>query len=125
MADCCETSTARPGSRRAWLLLGVAVLGEIGGVLGLRYSEGFTAPLPTAAALAAFGVALFLVSRVMRELPVSIAYPLWAGGGTAGVAALGMAALGEPATALRLAGIGCVLVGVVLVNSSGEKRSGC
>jgi small multidrug resistance pump len=125
MTDRCGAPPTRIAPRRAWLLLGVAVLGEIGGVLGLRYSEGFTAPLPTMAALAAFGVALFLVSRVMRELPVSIAYPLWAGGGTAGVAALGMTALGEPATALRLAGIVCVLVGVVLVNSSGEKRSGC
>jgi drug/metabolite transporter (DMT)-like permease len=36
-----------------------------------------------------------------------------------------MAVLGEPVTALRLAGIGCVLAGVVLINSSGEKRSGC
>lgn len=111
--------------RRAWVLLCIAILGEIGGVLGLRFSEGFTAPLPTAAALGCFAVALFLVSRVMRELPVSIAYPLWAGGGTAGVGVLGMFVLGEPVTALRLAGIACVILGVVLINASGEKRSGC
>lgn len=109
----------------AWLLLAAAISGEIAGVVGLRFSQGFTHPLFTAAALAAFGIALFLVSRVMRVLPVSVAYPLWAGGGTAGVAALGMLALSEPVTVMRVTGIALVLAGVVLINSGGEKRSGC
>ena len=69
---------------KAWLLLGVAILCEIGGAIGLRFSAGFTVFVPTALALGAFCIALFLVSRVMRQLPVSIAYPVWAGGGTAG-----------------------------------------
>jgi len=56
-------------------------------------------------------VALFLVSRVMRELPASIAYPLWAGGGTAGVALLG-----ERTNPSKLAGIVLVVAGMVLLN---------
>lgn len=124
-ANDCKSSPANPPSTGAWALLGAAITGEIAGVVGLRFSDGFTDPVVTGAALAAFGVALFLVSRVMRVLPVSVAYPLWAGGGTAGVAALGMLVFAEPATALRVAGIGLVLIGVVLINRSGEKRSGC
>jgi small multidrug resistance pump len=98
---------------------------EIAGALSLRLSNGFTRTFPTVLALAAFAVALYLVSHVMKELPVSIAYPVWAGGGTAGVALLGVLALGEPLGLLKLAGIALVLVGVVLVNRVGEKRSGC
>ena len=44
----------------AWLLLGLAVLLEITGALGLRFSEGFSLPLPTGMALVAFTLALYL-----------------------------------------------------------------
>jgi small multidrug resistance pump len=111
--------------RHAWPLLAVAVLAEIAGVLGLRLSAGFERPTPGILALLAFTVALVLVSRVMRRLPVSVAYPVWAGGGTAGVAALGMLFLQEPVTPAGLAGIGLVVSGVVLINRTTEKRCGC
>lgn len=116
-------STDTPTS--AWLLLGIAIACEIGGAIGLRFSDGFTAPVPTALALAAFCVALFLVSKVMKHLPVSIAYPVWAGGGTAGVALIGILALGEPLSAIKAVGVVLIMLGVVLVNAVSEKRSGC
>jgi len=111
--------------RHAWPLLVVAVVAEIAGVLGLRFSEGYTRPVPGAFALLAFTLGLILVSRVMRHLPVSVAYPVWAGGGTAGVAAIGMTLLHEPATPARLAGIALVIGGVLLINRTSEKRCGC
>jgi small multidrug resistance pump len=109
----------------SWLLLGLAVTFEITGALGLRFSQGFTLLLPTVIALAAFALALYLVSHVMKQLPVSIAYPIWAGGGTAGVALIGILVLGEELTALKAVGVGLVMAGVVLVNMVSEKRSGC
>lgn len=112
-------------SHSAWLLLGVAILCEIGGAIGLRFSEGFTVVVPTVLALGAFCIALFLVSRVMQQLPVSIAYPVWAGGGTAGVALIGIFVLGEQLTTIRVVGIILIMIGVVLVNAVSEKRSGC
>lgn len=109
----------------AWLLLGIAIACEIGGAIGLRFSEGFSAALPTGLALGAFCIALFLVSKVMKHLPVSIAYPVWAGGGTAGVALVGVLALGETLSAIKAIGIVLIMLGVVLVNAVSEKRSGC
>lgn len=124
-----ETAISAPTTPRrlpvAWILLGFAVAFEITGALGLRFSAGFTRGLPTLVALAAFGAALVIVARVMRALPVSIAYPVWAGGGTAGVALLGIAWLGEPLTLVKAAGIALVLVGVVLINRVAEKACGC
>ena len=46
----------------AWLLVGSAIVAEIAAALGLRFSDGFTKPLPTAFALIAFGSAFYLVS---------------------------------------------------------------
>jgi small multidrug resistance pump len=109
----------------AWLLLGIAVVFEIVGVLGLRFSEGFTLALPTGIAIGAFTLALYLVSRVMKKLPVSIAYPIWAGGGTVGVALLGVFALGEAINAIKALGILLIIFGVILVNRTSEKSGGC
>jgi small multidrug resistance pump len=108
-----------------WLLLGLAVILEISGVLGLRFSAGFTLVLPTLTALLAFTLALFLVSKVMKTLPVSIAYPVWAGGGTAGVALIGILMLGEELNLLKVLGLTLIILGVVLVNIVSEKTSGC
>lgn len=112
-------------SRSAWLLLGLAVALETAGAIGLRFSEGFTLIVPTLLALAAFAVALFLVSRVMKHLPVSIAYPVWAGGGTAGVALIGILVLNEALSLQKAIGISLVIVGVIVVNMVSEKTSGC
>lgn len=107
------------------MLLGLAVTLEIAGAIGLRFSQGFTLPLPTLLALSAFALALYLVSHVMKELPISVAYPVWAGGGTAGVALIGILVLGEELTPLKTLGISLIMVGVVLVNMVSERRSGC
>lgn len=116
---------AAPGAASAWLLLAVAVVGEIAGAVSLRYADGFTRLWPTLAALASFTLALTLVSRVMQTLPVSIAYPVWAGAGTAGVALLGVTVLDESFDVLTAVGVLLVIVGVIVLNSKSEKRSGC
>jgi small multidrug resistance pump len=112
-------------SSSTWLLLGLAIGLEITGALGLRFSAGFTLLLPTVIALISFTLALYLVSRVMKKLPVSVAYPVWAGGGTAGVALLAVLALNEEINILKILGILLVIGGVILVNMTSEKKSGC
>lgn len=122
-----DATTGQPqrATAPAWLLLAIAIAGETAGAIALRYADGFTDPLPTLAALASFTAALTLVSRVMQTLPVSIAYPIWAGGGTACVALIGITALGEPLGWIKALGILLVIAGVAVLNSQPEKRSGC
>jgi small multidrug resistance pump len=100
----------------AWLLLGVAIIAEITAALALRFSDGFTKPLPAVLALAAFGAAFYAVSLALKTLPVSLAYPVWAGAGTAGVALLGVVALREPASVRKGIGVALVVAGIVLLN---------
>jgi len=118
----CESN---PTPTSAWWLLSLAVCFEIAGAIGLRFSEGFRVLLPTVLALAAFASALYLVSHVMKSLPVSVAYPIWAGGGTAGVALLGVVMLGESMDILKTVGIALVIIGVMIINRTSEKTSGC
>jgi len=107
-----------------WLLLGLAVCLEIVGALGLRFSEGFTLLLPGVTALVSFTLALYLVSQVMRRLAVSVAYPVWAGGGTAGVVLVGVLVLNEDVNVMKVLGILCIVGGVILINTLSEKKMG-
>ena len=100
----------------AWLLIGLAIVAEIAAALGLRFSNGFTRPLPMGMALAAFGSAFYLISKSLVSLPVSTVYPVWAGGGTAGVALVGILLLKEPANSWKTIGIVLVITGIVTLN---------
>lgn len=102
----------------AWLLVGLAIIAEVAAALGLRFSDGFTKPLPTAFALIAFGSAFYLVSLSLVHLPVSTVYPVWAGGGTAGVALVGVLMLKERAGVLKGLGVILVVAGIVALNIS-------
>jgi small multidrug resistance pump len=102
----------------AWLLVGLAIVAEIAAALGLRFSDGFTKPLPTAFAVIAFGSAFYLVSLSLVHLPVSTVYPVWAGGGTAGVAFLGIVMLKEQAGIWKGLGIILVVTGIVALNTA-------
>ena len=99
-----------------WLFVGLAIIAEIAAALGLRFSDGFTKPLPTAFALAAFGSAFYLVSLALVYLPVSTVYPVWAGGGTAGVALVGILMLKERAGIRKVLGVVFVVAGIVVLN---------
>lgn len=100
----------------SWLLVGFAVIAEISAALSLRYSNGFTKPLPTVFALLSFACAFYLVSLALVSLPVSIVYPVWAGGGTAGVAFIGIVVLKEQKNILKLIGVTLVVAGIIILN---------
>ena len=97
----------------AWILLIVAGLFEIGWAIGLKYTDGFTRPLPTAGTIAAMVISVWLLGIAMKTLPVGTAYSVWVGVGAAGTVILGIILFREPANALRLASIGLVIAGIV------------
>ena len=96
-----------------WTLLFFAGLFEVAWAIGLKYTDGFTKPVPTALTVAAMIASVVLLGLAMKHLPVGTAYAVWTGIGTVGTAALGIVLLGEPATALRLACIGLIVAGIV------------
>mgnify|MGYP003383285948 CR=1 len=96
-----------------WIYLVFAGIFEIGWAIGLKYTEGFSKPLPTVLTIASMIVSLGLLGLALKELPVGTAYAVWTGIGTVGTALLGIALLGEPATAIRLACIGLIVAGII------------
>jgi small multidrug resistance pump len=103
----------------AGLLLAIAIATEVAATISLRYSDGFSKPLPSAIVVIGYAFSFWLLALVLKEISVSTTYAIWAGAGTAAVAVIGIAALGEPATAIKIASIALIIAGVVGLNLSG------
>lgn len=97
----------------AWIYLFFAGLFEVGWAIGLKYTDGFTKPVPTVLTVGCMIVSLGLLGLALKTLPVGTAYAIWTGIGTVGTVALGILLLGESANALRLACIALIVVGIL------------
>lgn len=97
----------------SWILLFFAGLFEIGWAIGLKYTDGFSRPLPTILTVVSMTVSMAMLGLALKTLPVGTAYAVWTGIGTVGTALLGIWLLGEPATAMRLACIGLIVAGII------------
>lgn len=85
-----------------WFVLFLAGLFEVGFTTAMRYTAGFTKPLPT---VIFFGFAItsfYLLTKASESIPLGTSYAVWTGIGAAGTVLIGIIWFGEPATALRL-----------------------
>ncbi len=96
----------------AWIYLVIAGLFECGWALGLKYTEGFSKPVPSVLTIIAMAVSFGFLSAAMKELPVGTAYAVWTGIGTVGVAILGVALFGEPFGLIRFFFILLIILGI-------------
>jgi quaternary ammonium compound-resistance protein SugE len=97
----------------AWFVLVLAGLFEVAWAIGLKYTEGFTRPVPSVLTLAAMVISVVLLGMAMRSLPVGTAYAVWVGVGAVGTAILGIVLFAEPATAGRLISLALIVAGIV------------
>ena len=97
----------------AWFLLVIAGILEAAWAIGLKYTHGFTKPLPSVLTIAGIVASMYLLSVAARTLPIGTAYGVWVGIGTFGTVVLGMALLGEPATLPRIFFLALLLVAIV------------
>jgi quaternary ammonium compound-resistance protein SugE len=63
----------------AWAILFVAGLMEIGWAIGLKYTEGFSRPLPSVLTLACMAASVILLGLAVKTLPIGTAYAVWTG----------------------------------------------
>lgn len=100
----------------AWLVLSASVVSEVAGTVALKHSSGFTKLFPATIAGVFYFVAIWLMAIAMRQLEMGVTYAVWAASGTAAIALVGIAFYGEQTSALKLAGLSLVVLGVVLLN---------
>lgn len=96
-----------------WFSLILAGLFECGWAVGLKYSEGFSKPIPTYLTFVAMGISIWLLATAMKSIPVGTAYAVWTGIGAVGVAVLGMFLFNESRDLMKLFCLFLVIAGIV------------
>ena len=97
----------------SWIILFFAGLFEVGWAVGLKYTDGFTRPLPTVLTVAAMAISLGLLGLAMKELPLGTAYAIWTGVGAVGTVIAGIILFGESMALVRLVSVALIIAGLV------------
>ncbi|MFI7857838.1 quaternary ammonium compound efflux SMR transporter SugE [Pseudomonas promysalinigenes] len=97
----------------SWIILFFAGLFEVGWAVGLKYTDGFSKPLPTVLTVAAMAVSLGLLGLAMKELPLGTAYAIWTGVGAVGTVIAGIILFGESMALVRLVSVALIVTGLI------------
>jgi small multidrug resistance pump len=104
---------------KSWLLLAVAIALELCGTLSMKQSDGFKRPLFGGLMIVCYIASLSVLTLALKKIPVSVAYAIWSGVGTALISFAGVVFFREAMTPLKVAAIALIIVGVVLLNLGG------
>lgn len=97
----------------AWIILLIAGLFEVGWAVGLKFTEGFTKPIPIVLTAISLVLSMGLLGWSVKTLPLGTAYAVWTGVGAVGTAIVGIVLFKEPATAARLVCLGLIVAGIL------------
>ncbi|GAC1535620.1 MAG: multidrug efflux SMR transporter [Marmoricola sp.] len=102
------------------ILLTLAIVAEVTATALLPRAQGFTDPAWSLVVLVGYGLSIWLLTLIVRVMPVSVAYAVWAGVGTASVAIIGWMFLGEGMSVVKLVSLALIVAGVVGLNLVGS-----
>lgn len=97
----------------SWLFLLLAGLFEVAWAIGLKYTDGFSRPLPTLLTLRAMAVSVLLLAMAVKQLPLGTAYAVWTGIGAVGTVLMGIWLFNEPATLARVLCLLLIIGGIL------------
>lgn len=100
----------------AYILLGLAIISEVTGSTFLAKSDGFSKIIPTLITLLCFSFAFYLLSQVVKTIPLGIAYAIWSGVGIILTAIIGVTVLKNPLDLPAIIGIAFIITGVIIMN---------
>lgn len=100
----------------AYAMLALAIITEVTGSTFLVKSEGFTKFWPSIAVVVLFCIAFYLLSQVIKVIPLGIAYAIWAGVGIILTAAVGYFIFKQNLDLPAMLGIALIVSGVLVIN---------
>ncbi|PZT96993.1 MAG: QacE family quaternary ammonium compound efflux SMR transporter [Brevundimonas sp.] len=99
-----------------WAALLGAIALEVAGTSLLQASQQFSRAWPTAGMAACYGLAFYLLSIALRQMPVGIAYAIWSGLGVVLISVVGAAVFRQRLDLPAMAGLAMIVGGVVVIN---------
>ncbi|MGE0081361.1 MAG: multidrug efflux SMR transporter [Thiohalomonadaceae bacterium] len=96
-----------------WLFLAAAILLEVAGTTSMKLSGGFARLVPSILIFVFYAASFSALTLALKKIEVSVAYAIWSGVGTVLISLIGFLYFHEPASALKVASILLIVVGVV------------
>ena len=100
----------------AHLYLALAIVAEVAATSALKASGEFTRLVPSVVVVVGYGVAFYLLTLVLRTIPVGITYAIWSGLGIVLVTLVAVILYRQVPDLPALIGMGLIVVGVVVIN---------
>ncbi|TQN33317.1 quaternary ammonium compound-resistance protein SugE [Haloactinospora alba] len=118
------THKSSPRQTRAWAILLIAGIFEIGYAVSTGGSEGFTNVPWSISAAVFFFLTVFTLSVALKVIDVGLGYAVWVGIGASGAAIVSAFLFDEPLTPLRLFWIGMIIVGTIILKLTESSEQG-
>ena len=100
----------------AYLYLALAILAEVIATSALKASEEFTKLVPSAIVFVGYGVAFYLMTLVLRTIPIGITYAVWSGIGIVLIAVVGAIFYKQIPDLPAVIGMGMIVLGVIVIH---------
>ena len=101
---------------QAYIFLVVAILLEITATSFLKDTQGFTKWIPSLVCIIAVSICMYLMSHVMKIVPVGITYATWSGLGIVAITIIGIIKYKQVPNLATIFGLGLIVIGVAIVN---------
>lgn len=101
---------------KTFIILFFAILSEVIATSSLKFSEGFTKPIPSVIVAIGYGLSFYLLSIALKSMPIGVAYAIWSGIGLILTVIAGIILWKETLDWARVLGIILILAGIVLIN---------
>lgn len=99
-----------------YLYLAIAIIAEVAATSALKASEEFTRLIPSIIVVVGYGVAFYLLTLVLRVMPIGITYAIWSGFGIVLVAVVGFFLYKQTPDLPAILGMGLIISGVVVIH---------
>lgn len=98
-----------------YLYLAIAITAEVIATTSMKALDGFSRPLPLLLVVAGYSLSFWMLSLVVKTIPVGIAYAIWAGLGIVLVSVAAALIYQQKLDLPAVLGMALIVAGVVVI----------
>jgi small multidrug resistance pump len=100
----------------SWLYLVLGIIFEVSGTTFMKFSAGFTKPLPSILIFVFYAMSLISVTIALKKLDIGVAYAVWSGVGTMIISIVGILYFRESISLTKIISMVLIIAGVISLN---------
>ena len=100
----------------AYWYLAFAIVAEVIGTVALKLTDGFSKPLPVIVVIIGYGISFYLLSLVVKTIPLGVTYAIWSSVGIVLLGIIGIFLFDEIPDFAAMLGMALIVLGVIMIN---------